>query len=205
MKTLIACAIALSSAVPVAAQKSIDYRFEEVRRKVVVTAAKQESRAVRGNFAHGGDQVATGWFSYALIASERHRARFEIFSNTAVILAEGTPGVLLSVERGRIRAAFDKMTGSEPRIVKTPGALLAVRGTEFDVEVSAKGETTVDVYEGIVEVRSMMTREPMLVGAGQQTTYARNHGPSVRPIPEGRRRHGPDARNGEAPARRESP
>ena len=85
----------------VAAQEApVDYRFDEVKRKVTVTSAKQERRVDKGQHAQGGDKVQTGWFSYALIASERYRAKFEIFSSTDVQLAEGTPGVILSVERG---------------------------------------------------------------------------------------------------------
>ena len=78
-------------------------------------------------------QSETGWFSYALIGSDRHRAPLRVFSTTSVTLAAGTPGVILTLERGRIRAAFDKITGSEPRTVQTPGALLA-SGHAVDVE-----------------------------------------------------------------------
>ena len=102
----------------VAAQEApVDYRFDEVKRKVLVTSAKQERRVDKGEHAQGGDKVQTGWFSYALIASERYRAKFEIFSSTDVQLAEGTPGVILSVERGTLHAIFDKITGTEPFLV----------------------------------------------------------------------------------------
>jgi len=190
MKHLMAMVMAVAVTAPLAAQQRVDYSFEEVRRKVLLTTGELESRASRGQTAHGGDTVETGWFSYALIASERHRAKFEIFSNTDVLLAEGTPGVLLSIERGRVRAAFDKITGNETRIVKTPGALLIVRGTKFAVEVTPKGMTTMDVFEGIVEVRLLIMREPVMVRAGQQTTFGRNEAPVTRPMPEDRRRNG---------------
>ena len=175
---------ALLFTLPLLAQ---DYRLDEVKRTVEVN----DVRATKGQPAKGGDEVVTGWFSYALIASEGHRAKFEIFSATEVKLAEGTPGVILSVERGRIRAAFDKIMGSEPRVVKTPGALLAVRGTRFDVEVNAEGDTTVDVWEGIVEVQSPLRPEPMLVRAGEESRYGRNRPPETRPMPEHRRRQDP--------------
>src|SRR6476646_8571409 len=139
-------------ATAIAQEPSVDYRFDEVKRNVTVTTAKQERRVDKGQHAQSGDKVTTGWFSYALIAAEKYRAKFEIYSSTDVQLAEGTPGVILSLERGRLHAIFDKITGTEPRVVKTPGALLAVRGTQYSVEVAANGGTTLDVFEGTVEV-----------------------------------------------------
>jgi len=182
----------------VAAQEApVDYRFDEVKRRVFVTSAKQERRVDKGQHAQGGDKVQTGWFSYALIASERYRAKFEIFSSTDVQLAEGTPGVILSVERGTLHAIFDKITGTEPRVVKTPGALLAVRGTQYTVVVAQDGATTLDVFEGTVEIRSPLRPEPFLVHAGQESTFSRREMPRAREMPKDR---GPDGRT-----RRESP
>lgn len=174
--------VALLFALPALAQ---DYRFDEVKRTVELNEAK----VAKGQAAKGGDAVETGWFAYAVIAAEGHRAKFELFGSTEVKLAEGTPGVLLSLERGRIRAAFDKITGSEPRVVKTPGALLAVRGTQFDVRVDRSGNTVVDVYEGVVEVQSPLQREPVFVRAGEESTHSRNKPPVTRPMPEHRRRN----------------
>src|SRR6185369_2449143 len=134
MKKLAAVLLIVSAAGAATAQEpAIDYRFDEVKRKVTVTSAKQERRVDKGQHAQSGDKVETGWFSYALISAERYRAKFEIFSSSDVRLTEGTPGVILSLERGRLHAIFDKITGTEPRVVKTPGALLAVRGTQYTV------------------------------------------------------------------------
>jgi hypothetical protein len=198
MKTLATSLLALGliGAVP-AEQTPIDYRFDEVRRTVRLMTSNQELQVERGSRAHGGDKVRTGFFSYALIASDRYRARFEIFSSTNVLLAQGTPGVILSLERGRLRAAFDKITGNEPRIVQTPGALLAVRGTKYDVEVDNGGRTTVDVWEGVVEVQSQFRPEPLLVHAGEESTFARREPPQVHPMPDNRRMNDPNRRGPE--------
>ena len=163
-----------------------DYRFDQVKRKVVVTSDNKELRADAGTLAKSGDKVSTGWFSYALIASEKQAAKFEIFSSTDVVLASGAPGVILSVDRGHLRAMFDKITGSEPRVVQTPGALLAVRGTKYDVDVDGSGHTTLTVIEGTVEVRSQLQPEPMLIHAGEQAIYGRREPPQMRPAPMGR-------------------
>src|ERR1051325_4613813 len=177
MKTLVAAVLGLS-AFTAAAQTPIDYRFDDVRRTVTLTSGAQETKVARGHRAQGGDKVATGWFSYALIASERYGARFELFGSTDVKLAEGTPGVLLSVERGRLHAIFDKITGTEPRIVQTPGALLAVRGTQYDVNVDNSGQTTLRVFEGTVELRLELRPEPMLIRAGEAANYGRREAPT---------------------------
>jgi hypothetical protein len=192
MKTLAVLLLAAASA------SATEYRFDDVARKVMLTSGGQEVRVAVGQRAKGGDKVETGWFSHALIASETHRATFELFSGTEVTLAEGTPGVILSLERGRIRAAFDKIVGSEPRVVQTPGALLAVRGTEFTVSVDARGNTTLDVFEGIVEVKSSLRPESTFVNAGQESTFGREHPPRVAPMPEHKRREGETGGNDRA-------
>jgi FecR-like protein len=195
MKTLAASLVLMSLAVSAAAQEpAVDYRFDQVKRKVVLTTSTQELRVQKGQHAQSGDKIQTGIFSYALIASDQHRARFEIFSSTDVKLAAGTPGLILSLERGRLRALFDKITGNEPRVVQTPGALLAVRGTQYDAEVDVSGRTTVDVWEGVVEIRSTMLPQPLLVSAGQESTFGRRETPTARPMPEERRRNAPALR-----------
>jgi hypothetical protein len=181
MKTLLASLLTLAAVTSAAPPAVPDYRFEQVKRTVTLTSSgRTASPAARGQRALGGDKVQTGWFSYALLASDHYRARFEIFSTTEVTLASDTPGVILSLERGRLHAMFDKVTGNEPRVVKTPGALLAVRGTQYDVEVDGKGETTLNVYEGIVEVRSPLRAQPLLIRAGEAARYGRNEPPAMR-------------------------
>lgn len=203
MKTLLASlamltAAAATTTTPANTSAAVGYRFDDVRRTVVLKTAKQESPVAKGAHAQSGDRVHTGWFSYALIAAEPQRAKFEIFSSTDVQLAGGTPGVILSVERGRIHAMFDKITGSEPRIVQTPGALLAVRGTQYNVEVDAAGRTTVDVFEGTVEIRSPLRPEPFLVHAGESSIFSRREPPPDHPMrtPDDRRQDAPGRRDG---------
>jgi hypothetical protein len=188
MKTAAATLLALA-ALPLAAQ-TVDYRFDDVKRKVTLTTPKQALQVTKGQHAQSGDKVQTGWLSYALIASERHRAKFELFGSTDVRLAQGEPGVILSLERGRLRAMFDKITGTEPRVVKTPGALLAVRGTRYDVTVDNSGKTDVVVFEGIVEVRSDLRPEPLFIHAGEAASYGRREPPVSRPMSDHDRQRG---------------
>ena len=183
MKTLLASLAMLTAAsATTTTPPAIPYRFDEVKRTVVLKTASQESAATKGLQAQSGDHVHTGFFSYALIAAEPHRAKFELFSSTDVLLAGGTPGVILSLERGRIHAMFDKITGSEPRIVQTPGALLAVRGTQYNVEVDGAGKATLDVFEGTVEIRSPLRPEPFLIHAGESSIFSRREPPPDHPM-----------------------
>src|SRR3954453_4819042 len=183
MKTILASLAMLTAAAAttVTPPATVGYRFDDVKRTVTLKTATQESPAAKGSHAQSGDRVHTGWFSYALIAAEPQRAKFEIFSSTDVQLAGGTPGVILSVERGRIHAMFDKIIGSEPRIVQTPGALLAVRGTQYNVDVDAAGKATLDFFEGIVEVQSPLRPEPIFVHAGQSSMFSRREPPPDHP------------------------
>ncbi|HEX3579726.1 MAG TPA: FecR domain-containing protein [Thermoanaerobaculia bacterium] len=203
MKTFLASLAMLTAAAATTTTPPafVGYRFDDVKRTVTLKTAKQESPVAKGSHAQSGDRVHTGWFSYALIAAEPQRAKFEIFSSTDVQLAGGTPGVILSVERGRIHAMFDKITGSEPRIVQTPGALLAVRGTQYNVEVDAAGKTIVDVFEGTVEIRSPLRPEPFLVHAGETSSFSRHDPPPDHPIktPDDRRPDAPGRRDGAPP------
>jgi hypothetical protein len=202
MKTLLA-ALAMLTATAATTPSSpaaspIPYRFDEVKRSVTLKTATREMPATKGTQAQSGDHVHTGMFSYALIAAEPHHAKFEIFSVTDIQLAGGAPGVILSLERGRVHAMFDKILGSEPRLVQTPGALLAVRGTQYNIEVDKAGKTMLDVFEGTVEIRSPFRHEPFLVHAGESSSFTRQAAPPDHPMqtPENRRPdgqgHGPD-------------
>src|SRR3954451_10204906 len=199
MKTILASlAMLTAAAATTVTPATVGYRFDDVKRTVTLKTATQESPAAKGSHAQSGDRVHTGWFSYALIAAEPQRAKFEIFSSTDIQLAGGTPGVILSVERGRIHAMFDKITGSEPRIVQTPGALLAVRGTQYNVEVDAAGKTIVDVFGGTVEIRSSLRPAPFLVHAGETSSFSRREPPPDHPMktPDDRRQDAPGRRDG---------
>lgn len=179
MKTILAslALLATTTAIP---RQTIDYRFDDVRRTVTLNSARPVQKGQR---AVSGDKVSTGWFSYALIAAEHYRARFELFASTDVQLAGNEPGVILSLERGRLRAVFDKITGNEPRVVQTPGALLAVRGTQYEVSVDANGQTELRVYEGTVEIRSELRPAPMFVHAGEAASFSRRDPPAPHAMP----------------------
>ncbi len=181
-RCVIATIISISIAVPIHGQTPIDYRFDHVRSRVTVTMPASEIRAAEGTMAHSGDRVRAGWFGYARLTAPRYAAHFEVFAGTEIRLAGGTPGVLLTLDRGRLEAIFDAITGEEPRMVQTPGALLAVRGTRYGVEVGRSGDADLAVFEGVVEVRSPLRSEPLFVRAGESCHFGTHTAPSAMPM-----------------------
>lgn len=82
---------------------------------------------------------------------------------------------------GRIHAHVMKRTGGAPPFqIDTPCAVIAVRGTRFDVEVSPHQTTEVDVFEGLVEVAGIgIHGASVLVRPG----YSTRVGPGSAPEP----------------------
>ncbi len=78
-------------------------------------------------------------------------------SNTNLVLKQPEGGTLryLQVMFGRVRAEIQKRLGGAPGFqIGTPSAVISVRGTIFEVEVSRSGLTEVDVREGLVQLDS---------------------------------------------------
>lgn len=180
----IVLAATLAAAATGPANEPVSYRFDKVHSKVLLVSQGKETRVSEGTAASGGDVVKTGWLGSTLVAAPRWNARFEISSSSEVALGSDQPGVIIRLERGRLKAMFDAFTGDEPRVVATPGALLAVRGTRYGVEVDGQGNTSVVVFEGIVQIDPFDKRFPALaVRAGEMAEYGRGRAPESRQSP----------------------
>jgi hypothetical protein len=161
------------------------YEVVELERKLYRERPEPEVLLELGSRPEAGDLLKTGSRSSAVILCPEAEARFRLGSKTRARLAARTPGVLLELEKGRLRAIFDRFTGGESpeRLVTTPSAVLTVRGTEYGVEVSGKGNTRVVVFSGEVEVVDIgRLGEPVVVGAGMYCDIRRGKpaGPTVR-------------------------
>ncbi|KDA54559.1 hypothetical protein EG19_10355 [Thermoanaerobaculum aquaticum] len=164
----------------------LEYRFAEVKSKVIITHGQTERRAQVGTVALAGDRVRTGWFGRAVIEVPTRGSRFELFPLTQAVLAGEQPGVLIELKRGRLWAVFEAITGQEERLVATPGAILAVRGTAYGLEVDRSANVELAVFEGTVEVRSSLPEvPPLLVPAGHFCTFSPARQPFSRPMPQG--------------------
>jgi len=156
------------------------YEVTAVKRKLFVVDPPPETQILVGANPVSGQALRTGSRSSAEIVQHEAAARFTISAKTTVRLASDRPGVLLEVDRGRLRAIFDKLVGEDTgeRLVVTPSAVLAVRGTEYGVEVAKSGETRVVVFSGEVEVVDLAHSGPaVVVAAGQYSTVRRGHAP----------------------------
>ena len=164
---------------------ALAYRFDTVKRSVFLLPGGdkgKETKVAKGAAASSGDMVRTGWLGQTVIAVPDRNSRFEIFANSQVKLAGGEPGVLLVLEKGRIKAFFQALVeGShEERRVAVPGALLAVRGTRYGVEVEKDGKSYLVVFEGVVEIlRGAPNAEPIRVKAGEWSTFGPDSKPKV--------------------------
>lgn len=106
--------------------------------------------------------------------------------HTRLILQAPQPGNWdsLQIILGKVRAYIRKRTGGAPPFqMGTPSAVIAVRGTRFDVEVNANGVSEIDVFEGLVEVGSAtIPGVPVLVSPGMSTRVGVGTAPET-PVP----------------------
>ncbi|MBL8174350.1 MAG: FecR domain-containing protein [Bryobacterales bacterium] len=115
--------------------------------------------------------IVTGSDGYAKLQVS-DGSTFEVYPNSKVIF-RNNPGNLkdlVDMVIGRIRVHIEKLGGQpNPNSIKTPSAVISVRGTIFDVVVTEEDSTTVAVTEGLVEVNHAVLpgRDGKLVGAGE--------------------------------------
>lgn len=106
--------------------------------------------------------------------------------HTRLILRAPQPGSwdTLQIVIGKVRAFIRKRTGGAPPFqMGSPSAVIAVRGTRFDVEVGSSGVSEVDVFEGLVEVGSnVVPGASVLVRPGMSTRVGVGGIPEI-PVP----------------------
>lgn len=159
---------------------SLDYEIQKLDGKLLLEVEPEPRRLEIGDHASSGDRLRTKSSSQAVLFVRTHGTHFLLGPKTTCTLAHDRPGVLLHVERGRIRAIFDIFEGAEPRLVTTPSAVLAVRGTEYGLEVKKNGDTHLVVFAGVVEVADPAgLTPPVVVEAGHQTRIRHGKAPEA--------------------------
>lgn len=104
---------------------------------------------------------------------------FEVFSNARVVFREnyGSWRDLLDVLLGRVKVHIQKL-GGQPNYnrVRTPTAVISVRGTIFDVAIEDEDDTTlVSVEEGQVGVLHLLKPGPeRILNPGESIRVFRN-------------------------------
>jgi len=118
-----------------------------------------------------GDTIVTGK-SGRLVLGLSDGSQAVIAPKTTVVIQDlsQSPRALFNVIRGKTRVHIEKLGGQpNPYRVNTPTAVIAVRGTIFDVLVD-DDETEVFLHEGQVEVTNLTSpNQPILLFAGQMT------------------------------------
>ena len=178
------------------------YEVVRVHKKLFREEPLPESLLETGARPESGSLLRTGSGSVADILCPENEALFRLAPKTRARLSGEAPGVLLVLEKGRVHALFEKLTGARTsdRVVVTPSAVLAVRGTEYGLEVDGKGNTTVTVFEGEVEVRHVRgLGESVRVRAGEYSRIRREK------PPESPRSHGMEPGDWDRGARPDRP
>lgn len=102
---------------------------------------------------------------------------FQVFPNSQVIFRNNSNWRdLLDMIIGRVKVEIQKLGNQpNPNSVRTPTAVISVRGTVFDVVVEDDSETTfVSVDEGVVEVRNLTVPGAKLLNAGESIRVYKN-------------------------------
>ena len=104
---------------------------------------------------------------------------------------------LFEITLGMVRVRINHFAGKpNPYRMNTPTASIAVRGTEFSIEVDARGGTQVVVFEGAVEVASLANPDRrVLIEAGRGVLVQRGqdfHLLGAAPAPGGNRGDPPE-------------
>jgi len=111
------------------------------------------SNPLRGELLPSGTILDTGSGTLLLRLSDGSEVLVRAHTRLQVQQPSLTDPSYFQLLLGRIRALINKRTGGAvPFELGTPSAVIAVRGTEFDVEVNPRNVTEVDVVDGIVEV-----------------------------------------------------
>jgi ferric-dicitrate binding protein FerR (iron transport regulator) len=116
--------------------------------------------------------VVTGADGYAMFQLS-DGSKFEVFPNSRVTFRANPSNWkdLLDLWLGRVKVHIERLSGGQPNHnrVRTPTAVISVRGTIFDVAVEDADSTLVSVDEGLVAVEHALlpSKEPKLVGQGE--------------------------------------
>jgi len=157
----VALALTCMAQTAVAQVTPVEARIANITGNVYLSNGAQGSSALakRGDVLTPGEEIDT-------LAGGR--VTIELTDGSLVVVRPGSRIVLKDFRTAHsLRELFDILLGQvrvkinhfggkpNPYRVNSPTASIAVRGTEFSVAVSAKGDTKVVVYDGLVEVTSL--------------------------------------------------
>jgi hypothetical protein len=124
-------------------------------------------------------EIVSGNDGYALLELS-DGSRFDVFANSRATFRHNTGNLrdLIDLWVGRVKVHINKLNGEpNPNRVRTPTAVISVRGTVFDVVVDPDEDvTTVSVEEGQVAVQHAVLpyTEAKVLNAGDSITVYKN-------------------------------
>jgi len=141
--------------------QGVEARIASVNGRAVLSGnARPGANLVRGVVVVPGDVIDTR--AGGRVTIQLSDGSLVIVQPDSVVVFQdyrtaGSLRELLKITVGRVRVRINHFGGRpNPYRVNSPTASIAVRGTEFSVAVSAGGDTEVVVYEGLVEVASVL-------------------------------------------------
>lgn len=162
----------------------------EIRRSSTTAPQMQKIAFKVNDPVRAGDTIITGRGG-RLVLSLSDGSQAVIAPQTTVVIQDLTqsPRTLFNMIRGKTRIHIEKLGGQpNPYRVNTPTAVIAVRGTIFDVIVKTH-ETQVFLHEGEVIVTNLnLPDQPVTLLAGQMTRVLQLRLPEL-PSPFGRGRN----------------
>lgn len=152
----------------------------EIRRAPAMGATLKKINFKPHDQLNAGDRIVTGWRG-RLVLGLTDGSQAIIGEQTTVEIKDlgRSPRELFHVLRGKTRIYIEKLGGKpNPYRINTPTAVIAVRGTLFDV-IAKKNETEVFVYEGEVAVSRLNAPEQLVIlSAGQMTRVKQGESPT---------------------------
>lgn len=144
----------------------------EVKGKVSVTPPQAAAAvAQRGMVLPADTSIETAKGSVILLLADGSQVLVKPKTHVVLKSPGGGDGHFLQMFLGEILANIKKRLGETPPFrMGTPSAVITVRGTRFSVRVDKKGRTTVQVFEGTVEVEGLGEKpRAVLIEPGYQT------------------------------------
>jgi ferric-dicitrate binding protein FerR (iron transport regulator) len=154
----------------------------EVKGKVSVTPPQGTAApAQRGMLLPAETTVETAKGSVILTLADGSQVLVKSKTRLVLKSPRSSDGHFLQMFLGEILANIKKRLGETPPFrMGTPSAVITVRGTRFSVQVDKKGRTTVQVFEGVVEVEGLVQKpRAVLVEPGYMTEVDPGNQPQV--------------------------
>ena len=178
---LVAIFVAAETPLTIYAQNSgVEARVTSVKGAATISGnGRNNARLTIGATLAPGDEIDTRGGGRVVI-DLTDGSQVVVLPNSRVIIGSyknaSSLRELLQITLGRIRVRINHFKGKpNPYRIKSPTASIAVRGTVFEVSVTASGETKVVVTEGAVEVASLRDpANPLLAEPGRSVIVRPN-------------------------------